>query len=80
MYGNIKRLITPETRRISRGEETHAIQRSRPYLSGLVIESAEGVRFAYSATQLPKAALPEVIPVELEVETVSLLSETDAEN
>ncbi len=39
-----------------------------PHLSGLVIESAEGVRFAHTATTLPQEALPEVMMIESEPE------------
>lgn len=56
------RLLTKEAQKISRGGELPKRSRNRP--NGMVVESAEGFRFAYTATHLPGLALPEIIPVE----------------
>ena len=60
----IKRLITPETKALSRGDKTL----SHRQLQGLVIESAEGIRWYGSSMPMPgnfgKVALSEVVDEE----------------
>lgn len=46
-YG--RRLITPEAKRLARGDQTTP---KRVKQKGWVVESAEGVRFAYTATPI----------------------------
>lgn len=53
-------LWPPETERRSKSPHSR--------LGGLVIESAESVRFAYATLPLPKGALPEMVPLEQETE------------
>ncbi len=64
-----KRLITPESRGISRGEAP--VRKKSSPLSGLVIESAEGVRFAYTETQIRSVGRP-LAEVTLSVELQTL--------
>jgi hypothetical protein len=47
-----RRLITPKTKKLSRQEQVPKPRQNE--LGGLVIESAEGLRFAYADTPLPK--------------------------
>ena len=70
------RLLTKEAEDISRGGELPKRSRKRP--RGLVVESAEGFRWAYSALRLPGQALLETIPVEQEAGLTTPLTEAAA--
>lgn len=54
------RLLTPETKRISRTEE--AKPRNPRRYGGLVIKSADGIRFAHTDTPLPRDPSARIVP------------------
>lgn len=73
MFRRHRRLITPETARLSRPEPRQA-KPKRPY--GLVIESAGGIRFAYAATPLPQVEADQLIEDPRRVEGARMMAAT----
>lgn len=72
----VGRLLTKEAKAISRGEKSK-VQKSGK--QGLVVKSAEGLRFAHTNTALPTTVIPEVEPVVPEDQSNHALEPKDAE-